>query len=147
MSRCLKAPDPVIDVGDVAQIDRPNRIRRDRPQPLGHPIPLFFHQPPLGVALVSRVREQQRDHVFHGADVDDIGLLCAVAQKLDLILPFLKALVHRLDLRLAQIEIRNIEPTLIRNEPGEAFNCRSHRFHLLLFKLHKWRLIYSFHCH
>jgi hypothetical protein len=70
--------------------------------------------------------EQQRDHVVARTDVADVGFLRAVAEELDPIPAFLEALVHRLDLHVAQLRVRDRKALVRSDQLGETFDGSGH---------------------
>ena len=118
--------DPLVDVVDIRGLDRRDRMRGDRAQPLAEPVPLLLGQEALRIALVHGVRKQQGHDVFPGPDLADAAFLRAMAEQLDAVLPVLEALVHRLRLRVAQVGMRNREAILGLGQFRQTFNRSTH---------------------
>src|SRR5271156_4878199 len=123
----LEATDPLIDVLDVGGLDRSNRVRGNSAEPLAQAIPLLLRQAAFGVALVSRVREEQRHHLLSRTNLGDTRFFRAMTKKPDPILALVEALVHRLDLRLAEVCVGNREALRRIDQARETFDGHSHR--------------------
>ena len=84
MASRFQSSDPVIDIAHGPRVDADDGMRRNRFQPLAQPIPFFLGEPPLGIALVGGVGEEQRDDVRRLTNRADAAGLRAVAQQTDL---------------------------------------------------------------
>ena len=92
MIGCLASCDPAIDILDPGQVDVVDRLAADGAQPAREPVPSLAGKEAFGIALVSRVRQQQWDNVVQRTDLRNASIGCPLADKLDRLDAFGKAL-------------------------------------------------------